>query len=130
MPPGTSKLTRIHGAFLSEEEIHEIVGFISQQMEPNYLDESVLELPDESTEENDSSGDDDPMYEEAVRVVARDSRASTSHLQRRLSLGYNRAARMVDQMERDGLVGPSRGAKPREVNTAVINELVSRWDAA
>ena len=130
MPPGTSKLTRIHGAFLSEEEIHEIVGFISQQMEPNYLDESVLEVPDESTEENDSSGDDDPMYEEAVRVVARDSRASTSHLQRRLSLGYNRAARMVDQMERDGLVGPSRGAKPREVNTAVINELVSRWDAA
>ncbi|MGB0648267.1 MAG: DNA translocase FtsK 4TM domain-containing protein, partial [Bradymonadia bacterium] len=130
MPPGTSKLTRIHGAFLSEEEIHEIVGFIAEQMEPNYLDESVLEVPDEAAEDNDSAGDDDPMYEEAVRVVARDSRASTSHLQRRLSLGYNRAARMVDQMERDGLVGPSRGAKPREVNTAVINELVSRWDAA
>jgi DNA segregation ATPase FtsK/SpoIIIE, S-DNA-T family len=130
MPPGTSKLTRIHGAFLSEEEIHEVVQFIGSQMEPNYLDESILEAPDESADESDSSSDDDPMYEEAVRVVARDSRASTSHLQRRLSLGYNRAARMVDQMERDGLVGPSRGAKPREVNKQLLHELVSRWDAA
>ena len=129
MPPGTSKLTRIHGAFLSEEEIHEVVQFIAGQMTPNYLDESILDVPDESADDNDSSSDDDPMYEEAVRVVARDSRASTSHLQRRLSLGYNRAARMVDQMERDGLVGPSRGAKPREVNSHVINELVNRWDA-
>lgn len=130
MPPGTSKLTRIHGAFLSEEEIHEVVQFIAGQMEPNYLDETILDVPDESGDDSDSSSDDDPMYEEAVRVVARDNRASTSHLQRRLSLGYNRAARMVDQMERDGLVGPSRGAKPREVNKQVLHELVSRWDAA
>ena len=70
----------------------------------------------------------DPMYEEAVRVVARDGRASTSHLQRRLSLGYNRAARIVDQMERDGLVGPSNGAKPRKVNKHLLMELVERWD--
>jgi S-DNA-T family DNA segregation ATPase FtsK/SpoIIIE len=130
MPPGTSKLTRIHGAFLSEEEIHEVVQFIGAQMAPNYLDESILEVAEDSADDDDNSSDDDPMYEEAVRVVARDSRASTSHLQRRLSLGYNRAARMVDQMERDGLVGPSRGAKPREVNSHVINELVTRWDAA
>jgi S-DNA-T family DNA segregation ATPase FtsK/SpoIIIE len=130
MPPGTSKLTRIHGAFLSEEEIHEVVQFIGAQMAPNYLDESILEVAEDSAADDDNSSDDDPMYEEAVRVVARDSRASTSHLQRRLSLGYNRAARMVDQMERDGLVGPSRGAKPREVNSHVINELVTRWDAA
>lgn len=130
MPPGTSKLTRIHGAFVSEEEIHEVVQFIGDQMEPNYLDESILEEPDESTEDNGGSSDDDPMYEEAVRVVARDGRASTSHLQRRLSLGYNRAARIVDQMEKDGLVGPSRGAKPREVNRQLLSELVHRWDAA
>ena len=70
----------------------------------------------------------DPMYEEAIRVVGRDGRASTSHLQRRLSLGYNRAARIIDQLERDGLVGPGRGAKPREVNRAAINELIARWD--
>lgn len=130
MPPGTSKLTRIHGAFLSEEEIHEIVQFIGDQMEPNYLDESILEEPSDGDEEDGGSSDDDPMYEEAVRVVARDGRASTSHLQRRLSLGYNRAARIVDQMERDGLVGPSRGAKPRELNRQLLNEIVHRWDAA
>jgi len=69
------------------------------------------------------------MYEEAVRVVGRDGRASTSHLQRRLSLGYNRAARIIDQMERDGLVGPGRGAKPRQINKVVLNELIERWDA-
>ena len=130
MPPGTSKLARIHGAFLSEEEIHEIVQFIGDQMEPNYLDESILEEPAEDQEDEGGSSDDDPMYEEAVRVVARDGRASTSHLQRRLSLGYNRAARIVDQMEKDGLVGPSRGAKPRELNRQLLSELVHRWDAA
>jgi len=127
MPPGTSRLTRCHGAFVSEEEIHQIVEFIAAQQEPNYLDESVLEDPEEGGSDDDT-GDMDPMYEEAVRTVARDSRASTSHLQRRLSLGYNRAARIIDQMERDGLVGPGRGAKPRQINKAAINELVSRWD--
>ena len=130
MPPGTSKLTRIHGAFVSEEEIHEVVQFIGDQMEPNYLDESILEEPADANDDEGGSSDDDPMYEEAVRVVERDGRASTSHLQRRLSLGYNRAARIVDQMERDGLVGPSRGAKPRELNRQLLSELVHRWDAA
>lgn len=130
MPPGTSKLTRVHGAFISEEEIHEVVEFIGDQMEPVYLDDSILEEPVEDEAGDDRQSDDDPMYEEAVRVVARDGRASTSHLQRRLSLGYNRAARIVDQMEKDGLVGPSKGAKPREVYAHLISELVNRWDAA
>ena len=130
MPPGTSKLTRVHGAFISEEEIHEVVEFIGDQMEPVYLDDSILEEPVEEEAGDDRQSDDDPMYEEAVRVVARDGRASTSHLQRRLSLGYNRAARIVDQMEKDGLVGPSKGAKPREVYAFLISELVNRWDAA
>ncbi len=128
MPPGTSRLTRVHGAFVSEEEIHQIVEFISDQQEPDYLDESILEDPDEAGPDDDDTGDMDPMYEEAVRTVARDSRASTSHLQRRLSLGYNRAARIIDQMERDGLVGPGRGAKPRVINKAAITELINRWD--
>lgn len=129
MPPGSSKLTRVHGAFVSEDEISGVVEFIRAQAEPDYLDESVLLTEDEQDDLADDSGAEmDEMYEEAVRVVARDGRASTSHLQRRLSLGYNRAARIVDQMERDGLVGPSRGAKPREVNKALINELVHRWD--
>ena len=130
MPPGTSRLTRVHGAFVTEEEIHQIVDFIGDQQKPQYLDPKVLSSEKENGEEEDEPTDTDPMYEEAIRVVARDGRASTSHLQRRLSLGYNRAARIVDQMERDGLVGPSRGAKPREVDKAMLQELVNRWDAA
>ncbi|MCB9534847.1 MAG: DNA translocase FtsK 4TM domain-containing protein [Myxococcales bacterium] len=130
LPPGTSRLTRVHGAFVSEEEIHQVVDFIKAQQEPDYLDESVLDLGDEGgPDDDDDTGDMDPMYEEAVRVVFRDGRASTSHLQRRLSLGYNRAARIVDQMERDGLVGPSNGAKPRSVNKPVMTELIERWDS-
>jgi S-DNA-T family DNA segregation ATPase FtsK/SpoIIIE len=130
LPPGTSRLTRVHGAFVSEEEIHQVVDFIKAQQEPDYLDESVLDLGEEGGGDDDEdTGDLDPMYEEAVRVVFRDGRASTSHLQRRLSLGYNRAARIVDQMERDGLVGPSNGAKPRSVNKPVMTELIERWDS-
>ena len=128
MPPGSSRLTRVHGAFVSEDEIRQVVEFISDQAEPDYLDESILVPEDERAGDGDGDADMDPMYEEAIRVVGRDGRASTSHLQRRLSLGYNRAARIIDQLERDGLVGPGRGAKPREVNRAAINELIARWD--
>lgn len=129
MPPGTSKLDRVHGAFVSEQEIAKVVEFISGQGEPDYLDESVLIDPDdEDANAIDDDEEMDPMYEEAVRTVARDGRASTSHLQRRLSLGYNRAARIIDWMERDGLVGPGRGAKPRQINRAELNELIARWD--
>ena len=127
LPPGTSRLDRVHGAFVSEDEIHQVVEFIKAQREPDYLDESILTAMDEGAKE-DEGGDEDPMYEEAVRTVLRDGRASTSHLQRRLSLGYNRAARIVDQMERDGLVGGSRGSKPREINKQFMAELVQRWD--
>jgi S-DNA-T family DNA segregation ATPase FtsK/SpoIIIE len=128
MPPGSSRLTRVHGAFVSEDEIRQVVDFIAAQADPEYLDESILIPEDERGGDGNRDDDMDPMYEEAIRVVGRDGRASTSHLQRRLSLGYNRAARIVDQLERDGLVGPGRGAKPREVNRAAINELISRWD--
>jgi S-DNA-T family DNA segregation ATPase FtsK/SpoIIIE len=63
-----------------------------------------------------------------VRLISKDGRASTSHLQRRLSLGYNRAARIIDQMERDGLLGPGDGAKPRNINKRLMAELIARWD--
>lgn len=127
MPPGTSRLTRVHGAFVSEDELHEVVEFIKDQGEPDYLDESVLATEEEKAAED---GDDeyDDAYEDAVRVVYRDGRASTSHLQRRLSLGYNRAARIIDCMEREGLVGPGSGAKPRDIHKAVIADLIARWD--
>jgi DNA segregation ATPase FtsK/SpoIIIE-like protein len=130
VPPGTSRLDRVHGAFVDEHEIARIVDFVKAQREPEYLDPSVLETAEDGEGDADGEGADDPMYEECVRCVFRDGRASTSHLQRRLSLGYNRAARIVDQMERDGLVGPGQGAKPRTVNKQVMAELINRWDAA
>ncbi len=131
MPPGTSRLQRVHGAFVSEEEIHKVVEFVRQQGEPDYLDESVLASPDDEDEGGEAdTGDLDEAYEEAVRVVYRDGRASTSHLQRRMSLGYNRAARIIDQMERDGLVGPGEGAKPRQIHKHVMAELIARWDGS
>jgi S-DNA-T family DNA segregation ATPase FtsK/SpoIIIE len=129
MPPGTGRLKRVHGAFVSEEEIHKVVEFIRKQGEPQYMDESVLRTDEENEDEDGAdSGDMDPMYDECVRVVCRDGRASTSHLQRRLSLGYNRAARIIDQMEKDGLVGPGDGAKPRAINKRAMAELLARWD--
>jgi len=129
MPPGTGRLKRVHGAFVSEEEIHKVVEFVRTQGEPEYMDESILRTEEDGEDEDGAeSGDLDPMYDECVRVVCRDGRASTSHLQRRLSLGYNRAARIIDQMEKDGLVGPGDGAKPRAINKRVMAGLIARWD--
>jgi S-DNA-T family DNA segregation ATPase FtsK/SpoIIIE len=83
------------------------------------MDESVLRTDEEGEDEDGAdSGDMDPMYDECVRVVCRDGRASTSHLQRRLSLGYNRAARIIDQMEKDGLVGPATAPNPAPSTSA------------
>ena len=129
VPPGTGHLRRVHGAFVSEDEIHKVVEFIRTQGEPQYMDESVLRSPDDASDDADGDdGDMDPLYEECVRLISKDGRASTSHLQRRLSLGYNRAARIIDQMERDGLLGPGDGAKPRNINKRLMAELIARWD--
>lgn len=120
LPPGSSRLTRVHGAFVSESETNEVVEFWKQQAKPEY-DESFLKAPpaeddEESAETEDvPAGETDPMYEDAVRVVLEMGKASTSTLQRRLRLGYGRAARILDIMQRDGIIGPPDGSKPREV---------------
>jgi S-DNA-T family DNA segregation ATPase FtsK/SpoIIIE len=120
---------RVHGAFVSEEEISQVVEFIADQLEPDYLDESVLAAADEDGGGDlDDDAELDEAYEAAVRLVLQDKRASTSHLQRRLSLGYNRAARIMDQMERDGLIGPGSGAKPREIDFVAMQAIIGRWD--
>ncbi len=118
LPPGSSRLTRVHGAFVTETEINGVVDFWKRQATPEY-DESYLIAPSsedgEAPEGEPPSGDQDPMYEEALRVVLEAGKASTSTLQRRLRLGYGRAARILDMMHRDGIIGPPDGSKPREV---------------
>jgi S-DNA-T family DNA segregation ATPase FtsK/SpoIIIE len=115
MPPGTSKLQRIHGAYISEKETERIVTFLKEQGVARY-DEAVLKLAEESEAgEGEESGEMDEKYDEAVALVCETGQASISMVQRRLRVGYNRAARMIELMEKEGVVGPADGSKPREV---------------
>jgi DNA segregation ATPase FtsK/SpoIIIE, S-DNA-T family len=113
LPPGTARITRIHGAFVSDQEVRKVMAFIKQQAKPRYRPE-VFETKRE-IEAAASDEEDDEMYDQAVAMVTETQQASISMIQRRLRVGYNRAARMIEQMEREGVVGPADGAKPREV---------------
>lgn len=118
LPPGSSRLTRVHGAFVTETEIMGVVDFWKKQASPEYDQSYLIAPPSEdgdAVEAEVDTGEQDPMYEEALRVVFEAGKASTSTLQRRLRLGYGRAARILDMMYRDGIIGPPDGSKPREV---------------
>jgi S-DNA-T family DNA segregation ATPase FtsK/SpoIIIE len=117
LPPGSSRLTRVHGAFVTETEIQSVVDFWKAQAKPEYDQSFLIAPPDEgdTASEEISSEDQDPAYEDAVRLVLQMGKASTSTLQRHLRLGYGRAARILDCMQRDGIIGPPDGSKPREV---------------
>lgn len=110
---------RIQGAFLSDDEVERIVAYAKTQGEPDYLDEAFFEDEEEPEDEDDEDLSDDTsdeaLMEKALKIVVERQSASASYLQRRLKIGYNRAARLVEQMEDDGLVGPARGSKPREL---------------
>jgi S-DNA-T family DNA segregation ATPase FtsK/SpoIIIE len=117
LPPGSSRLTRVHGAFVTEAEINRVVEFWKAQARPEY-DQTFLQAPpadDDDAEAPEFDGGDDPAYQDAVRVVLEMGKASTSTLQRRLRLGYGRAARILDMMQHEGIIGPPDGSKPREV---------------
>lgn len=117
IPPGTSRITRIHGAYVSETEAHEIAEHLRKQGRPSY-DESVLHYGEEEVDEAGNPidpGYQDSLYKDAVRIVIGTGRASTSLLQRRLSIGYGRAAKLIDMMFHNNIVGPPDGAKPREI---------------
>jgi S-DNA-T family DNA segregation ATPase FtsK/SpoIIIE len=118
LPPGSSRLLRVHGAFVTESEISEVVDFWRTQAQPDY-DQSYLIAPPSTDEDGggdeETDGEEDPLYRDAVRVVCEMGKASTSILQRRLRLGYGRAARILDQMQREGIIGPPDGPRPREV---------------
>jgi S-DNA-T family DNA segregation ATPase FtsK/SpoIIIE len=117
IPPGSSRLTRIHGAYVSETEAQAIVENLRKQGTPAY-DETVLSYGQEEMDEAGNPVDpglQDSLYNEAVRVVVTEGRASTSLLQRRLSIGYGRAAKLIDMMFHSGIVGPADGSKPRDI---------------
>jgi len=113
IPPGTSYLKRIHGAFVSEDEVMRVVEFLKAQAAPEF-EPSILEMKEREQEEEEL-GERDEKWDEALALVAETRNASISMLQRRLRIGYNRAARIIETMEREGLVGPSDGLKAREV---------------
>ncbi|MCX6631044.1 MAG: DNA translocase FtsK 4TM domain-containing protein [Candidatus Solibacter sp.] len=118
LPPGSARLTRVHGAFVTETEIQGVVDFWKAQAKPEYDQSFLIAPPDEgdsASEGEVSDEDQDPQYEDAVRLVLQMGKASTSTLQRHLRLGYGRAARILDCMQRDGIIGPPDGSKPREV---------------
>jgi len=115
MPPGSAKLRRLHGPFVSEHEIRKLTDFLREQGAPEYRLE-ILETKAPGEDDGRPGSDEhDEMYDEAVRIVMETNQASISMIQRRLRIGYNRAARMVEQMEREDIVMPADGAKPREV---------------
>jgi S-DNA-T family DNA segregation ATPase FtsK/SpoIIIE len=119
LPPGTSRLQRVHAPFVTETEISAVVDFWKSQGGAEYV-EAFLESPKdekgrELSSEDGNEDDNDPLFNDAVRLVFEFGKASTSLIQRRLRVGYGRAAHLIDMMERDGLVGPADGSKPREI---------------
>jgi S-DNA-T family DNA segregation ATPase FtsK/SpoIIIE len=114
LPPGTAVLQRIHGPFVTENEVQDLVSFLKQQGRPVF-DDDLMKVNIEA-EKNEARGEDvDEMFDQAVAIVAETRNASISYVQRRLKIGYNRAARIVEQMELDGMIGPQIGSKGREV---------------
>lgn len=122
-PPGTSRLVRAQGAFVADEEVHEIVEFLKRNGPPQYV-QSVQQHIDRAAREDDEGGeggeendlgDDEELYNQALDVLKSTKRASTSMLQRRLRIGYNRAARIMEIMEEKGIVGPENGSSPRDI---------------
>ena len=109
--------TRIQGAFVSEEEVERVVEHVKTLGEPEYIDEEIF-VDVEDDEEIDPSlfsDGEDPLYDKALEIVLNAGKASASYIQRKLKIGYNRAARLVEDMEARGIVGPANGSKPRDV---------------
>ncbi|MBS0401741.1 MAG: DNA translocase FtsK, partial [Proteobacteria bacterium] len=120
LPSGTGLPIRVHGAFVSDDEVHRVVDYLKSQGEPNYI-EGVLEGGTVDGDEgglgggDDSGGEKDPMYDQAVEVVLKNRKASISLVQRHLKIGYNRAARLVEDMEKAGLVSPMTADGKRDI---------------
>ena len=118
LPPGSGRLQRIHGPFVSDDEVKRVVEFVKKQGKPQF-NEEILRMQEKADlpagAEEEGMGDDEEFFEQAVELVALTRQASISMVQRRLRIGYNRAARIIETMEQRGMVGPADGAKPRQV---------------
>ncbi|RLB79236.1 MAG: DNA translocase FtsK, partial [Deltaproteobacteria bacterium] len=114
LPPGVARIMRIHGAFVSEDEIKRVTDFLRSQRKPDY-EASIINKMQTEEEAEELGIERDEKYDEAVEIVLNTGQASISMLQRKLRVGYNRAARMIELMEKEGIVGPSDGVRPREV---------------
>lgn len=116
---GGGRITRIHGPFVDDKEVERVVGFLRGQGEPAYLDEVTASLEDEAAGggggAGSAGGDDTNLLDQAIALVAREGKASTSFIQRHLSIGYNRAAKLIEQMEKEGVVGPANHVGKREI---------------
>src|SRR6185503_16825082 len=114
LAPGTSFLHRLHGAYVTDKEARDVVDFLKKQGEPEYM----MDLLEDRSKQDSSEEEEeffDELYDKAVDLVLQNGQGSTSWIQRKLGIGYNRAARIIEHMEREGVVGPADGVKPRKV---------------
>ena len=122
---GGGRITRVHGPFVSDKEVEDVVAFLREQGEPNYVEEVTEAPPENEASTSGISGASEGekgLFDQAVDVVAREGKASTSFIQRHLQIGYNRAARLIEQMEKEGIVGPANHVGKREVLVRRTNE--------
>jgi S-DNA-T family DNA segregation ATPase FtsK/SpoIIIE len=118
LPPGSGHPQRVHGAFVSDQEVHRVTEHLKAQGEPNYIEGVLTSLDEQAEGEYDGGGGDaeaDALYDQAVEIVLKTRRPSISLVQRHLRIGYNRAARLIEAMEKAGLVSPMQGNGNREV---------------
>ena len=127
LPPGTSRLVRVHGAYVDETEIGKIVAHVKKYGEPAY-DDTITQSDEEALGLDGESGEHDELFEDALRICVEMRRASTSVLQRRLRIGYGRAAAILDMMEREGFIAQADGARPRAILGRAY-ETVTEWDS-
>ena len=113
---GGGRITRVHGPFVSDDEVEQVVSYLKTQGAPAYIEEITVEdEADAADAASGGGGNGDALYDEAVALVARENKASTSFIQRHLQIGYNRAARIIEQMEKEGVVSPANRVGRREV---------------
>ena len=117
LPPGSAKLIRAQGALITDKELQDIVDFIAKQAKPSYELEihQQLSRPQGSFDGENGIDEDEDLIEQCIEVIRSEQKASVSLLQRRLRLGYTRAARIMDELENRGIVGPGKGAEPRDI---------------